>query len=68
MNTFDIKKMTFQERLHTMELLWESLCQDESELASPEWHEPVLKERMQKLKKNQTGIMTLQQVKKTLSR
>lgn len=39
-----LDKMTVAEKLQAMEALWADLSRDES-LASPAWHEDVLKER-----------------------
>lgn len=38
-----IKEMTWDEKLRTMEELWESLNQDETRLESPSWHEDELR-------------------------
>lgn len=38
-----IKEMTWDEKLRTMEELWESLSQDETRLESPSWHEDELR-------------------------
>ncbi len=43
-NTIQIDKMTRQEKLQTMEALWESLSVDDQEVVSPEWHEHSLRE------------------------
>ncbi len=45
----EIKKMTMLERLQTMEELWDSLCQEESDIDSPKWHRDILDERTKKI-------------------
>jgi hypothetical protein len=37
-----IKEMSLQEKLMTMEALWDNLC-NEDEVKSPDWHGDVLK-------------------------
>ena len=40
----EIKKTTIQERLTTMEQIWDSLCHEDTEPSSPSWHETILTE------------------------
>ena len=40
-----LKEMSTAEKLDTMELLWNSLCEEEKLILSPDWHEEVLKGR-----------------------
>ena len=47
----EIKKMSTIERLQTMEELWDSLCQEESDIESPKWHRDILEEEGKKSKK-----------------
>jgi len=42
--------MSVAEKMYLMEQLWDSLKQNEDELASPAWHETVLKERKNAMK------------------
>jgi hypothetical protein len=44
MSTLPIKQMSWDEKLRTMEELWESLSADEARLDSPSWHEEALRE------------------------
>lgn len=44
MGALPIKKMSWEEKLRTMEELWESLSSEESRLESPPWHEEALRE------------------------
>lgn len=63
MSITDIKGMSIIERIHTMELLWDSLCDDEQNVNSPEWHETVLNARKQKLDSGEAEFLTLDQVR-----
>jgi hypothetical protein len=46
MSALAIKQVSWDEKLRTMEELWESLSQDESRLESPPWHQDALQETM----------------------
>lgn len=66
MDMASIKKMTLVERLQAMELLWESLSQNEHELESPEWHQKILAERKENI--DSKKLIPLSEVKKNFSR
>ena len=38
--------LTHSEKLDAMDLLWRDLSRDPSQYASPEWHQPVLADRL----------------------
>ncbi len=37
--------MSFKEKIHTMELLWDDLCHNSDMIESPSWHKEVLIDR-----------------------
>ncbi len=43
--TLPLKKMSIQDKISAMESIWEDLCQNAGDIASPEWHKDILKER-----------------------
>jgi hypothetical protein len=45
----DLRQMSVPDKLRLMEELWRDLSQNESDLASPEWHGAVLAERERRL-------------------
>ena len=63
MNTTEIKKMSIKERLQAMELLWDSLLYEESEIESPEWHRDILEERKRKIKNGKAEFISLDDLK-----
>lgn len=63
MSITDIKEMSILERIHVMELLWDSLCDDEQQVESPEWHETVLNSRKQKIDSGSAEFLTLEEVR-----
>ena len=48
MTTLAIDKMSWAEKLRTMEELWDALSREESRLPSPAWHEQALKDTQQR--------------------
>ena len=40
-----LDKMSLDEKLETMESIWQDLCKSEKQVTSPEWHNDVLSER-----------------------
>lgn len=44
MNASAIARMSLDEKLRTMEALWDSLSKDEVQLESPSWHAGALQE------------------------
>ena len=42
-----LEKMTIGDKIRTMEVLWDELCQHADQLQSPGWHGEVLAEREQ---------------------
>jgi hypothetical protein len=49
--------MTTADKIRTMELLWENLCQNSSDLLSPTWHGEILKERSKKLETDNSSAI-----------
>ena len=68
MKVLNINKMSLSERLHAMELLWDSLQNENGQIQSPEWHENILTERLQKIKDGSAKFIKLKDLNKTLSR
>lgn len=44
-NTIPLEKMSVEEKLQAMELLWDDLCSNAGVMSSPAWHEEILAER-----------------------
>ncbi|MGR3221162.1 MAG: addiction module protein [Candidatus Anammoxibacter sp.] len=63
MTITEIKKMTILERLQTMEELWDSLCCEENEIESPEWHKDILESRRNKIKDGRAEFISLDDLK-----
>lgn len=63
MTIAEISKMSLQERLQTMEALWDSLIHESVEIKSPEWHEDILLERTEKIKNGKASFISLDELK-----
>ena len=63
MSLSDIQNMPTAQKIHLMELLWDSLCHDEKELESPSWHKELLDIRAQKLNESNITTYTLDELK-----
>ena len=64
----DIERMSLEEWLQTMELLWSSLTRTPKAVASPDWHEEVLAGRLAKLERGEGEFLTLAQLKDRLQK
>ena len=43
--TLPLNQMSVEEKIRTMENLWDSLLHEQSEISSPKWHGQLLAER-----------------------
>ena len=48
-NVLPLEQMTIQDKMRTMEDLWENLCRHSDQLQSPEWHQNILADREQSI-------------------
>ena len=63
MTITEIKSLPIPERIMLMEEIWDSLCNDQQSIDSPDWHEEIVKDRIKRLNANQTKLLTLQELK-----
>ncbi len=63
MTIAEISKMSIQEHLQIMEVLWESLTHETVAIKSPEWHEEILIERTEKIKNGNANFISLDELK-----
>ncbi len=66
MSITEIKTMSREEQLLTMEMLWDELCHRDQEPESPEWHKDVLNARQAKIAEGHAEYLTIDQVKNRL--
>lgn len=65
MTITEIKSMPVSERIILMEEIWDTLCHETEEIPSPDWHEEILKSRLEMLRTNLAEVLTLQDLKNT---
>ena len=64
MSLNEIKDMPLRERLQMMEVLLDSFRYDDEEsFASPQWHQDVLKARLDAIEKGDTRSFDLEEIK-----
>lgn len=63
MTIAEISKMSVQERLQTMEALWDSLTHESVEIKSPKWHEEILLARKEKINSGKASFISLDELK-----
>jgi len=59
----EVKKMSLEERLQAMEILWDSLTNEEYEIESPGWHKGILKEREKKIRDGKAEFISLEKLR-----
>ena len=64
----EIEKMSLDERLQTMELLWTSLAHTPDAVPSPDWHGEVLATRMAKIERGKAEFLTIPELKERLQK
>lgn len=64
----EIERMTVDERLQTLELLWTSLARTPEDVASPAWHGEVLADRLAKIERGEGEFLTVAEVKACLQK
>ena len=61
-----VEKMSVAERIQAMEQLWDALCRETRDLASPEWHRNVLVDRKLRAERGESKFLTLAQLRSRL--
>jgi putative addiction module component (TIGR02574 family) len=64
--SLQLKNMSFEEKIQTMELLWDELCKDPEQFKSPNWHLDELKYREQLIKEGKAEYLDWETVKKDI--
>jgi hypothetical protein len=49
-NALPLEQMTIEDKMRTMEALWDDLCRHSDEFNSPNWHHDILAEREQNIR------------------
>ena len=54
--TIPLEKMTAEEKIQTMETIWDDLCKNADIISSPGWHENILNERESDINDGKDGF------------
>ncbi len=66
--TLPLARMTTAEKLQAMEQLWEDLCRDERQVASPAWHGEVLAAREARVARGEGRFSDCEQARSHIRR
>ncbi len=64
--TLPLDRMTVDEKLRTMETIWQDLCRNEPKVPSPFWHRDVLEAREARVRDGREPIIDWEQAKREL--
>ncbi len=62
-----IGQMTLEEKLRTMEALWDDLCRREESVPVPQWHKDLLDERQRLVEEGKARFMSWESAKKHIA-
>jgi putative addiction module component len=62
-----IDQMTLEEKLRTMEELWDDLCRREEDVRVPQWHKDLLDERERLIDEGKAQFLDWKTVKKRIA-
>ena len=62
----EIESLSINERLALVDRIWSSLHTNPDSIPSPEWHEKLLEERIQRLESGEASVSSLADVKKRM--
>ena len=62
--TLPLEQMSIEEKIQTMETIWDSLCKKADSLSSPSWHKNILHEREKRIKNGNEKFMDWNKAKK----
>jgi hypothetical protein len=61
-----LEKMSVEDKILTMEALWDSLCRDPAAIESPAWHGEILAERLAALERGEVEFEDLEIAKRKI--
>jgi len=64
--TLQLEKMSTEEKIKAMEIIWDDFCKKADSKPSPPWHEEVLHDREQVVKNGDEEFVNWEKAKKTI--
>lgn len=63
-----LDKMTAEEKIKTMEKIWDDLCKKADSIPTPPWHKEVLRERENRIQKGEDKFLSWENAKEYIRR
>lgn len=64
--TLPLHEMSIEDKISTMEILWEDISKNSSNYPSPDWHEDILKAREKNLQQGKDEFEDWEDVKREI--
>ena len=64
--TLPLHEMSIEDKISTMEILWEDISKNPSNYPSPDWHEDILKAREKNLQQGKDEFEDWEEVKREI--
>ena len=61
-----LKEMTIEDKISTMEVLWDDICRNSEDYSSPIWHKEILQEREENIRKGVDKFENWEDIKKEI--
>ena len=61
-----LDKMTSQEKIAVMEIIWDDLCRDPESFPSPKWHQKVLETREKEINEGRAKFTAFDRAKEKI--
>ncbi len=61
-----LEKMSTEDKIRTMETIWEDLCKKAENISSPSWHKDVLEEREKAVESGKEEFIDWSEAKKQI--
>lgn len=63
-----VEKMSIEEKIYTMETIWDDLCKNADSISSPAWHENVLNNRENGIRNGEEVFVDWNNAKKNIEK
>lgn len=64
--TLPLEKMSIEDKIRTMETIWDDLCQTAESIPSPSWHKDILDEREKAIENGEEEFIDWSAAKKQI--
>ena len=61
-----LEKMSIEDKIRTMETIWDDLCQTAESIPSPSWHKDILDEREKAIENGEEEFIDWSEAKKQI--